>query len=275
MTDTAAYAALAHVDRDHAYGPDPRHRLDVYYQAQPNGALLVDIHGGGWFQGDKSKEVALASRLADAGYLVAAVNYRFADGQSGANLYPAQVDDTLTAVRWLKEALTLEFDRDRIGAIGGSSGGNLAFELALALGAPGASWSGLIDLAGFMARHGDAAPHKVVIDDSQPSALIDQGGADPGYYKWLLFNLLGRDLEGLDAATPVNRVTRNCGPMLFAGSMDELVPPEEMLIAAAALMGAGVPVRVILFEGRRHAAAYIDDVWDETLRFFAHYLPAS
>ncbi|MDR0591836.1 MAG: alpha/beta hydrolase [Bifidobacteriaceae bacterium] len=273
MTESAAPAnALARVERDLAYGPDPRQRLDLYHPARPNGALLIDIHGGGWFQGDKSKEAGLAGRLAGAGYLVAAPNYRFADGVSGANLYPAQVDDALAAVGWLKAARELDFDRGRIGGIGGSSGGNLAFELALSLGMPGASWSGLLDLAGFLARHGDAKPHKAVFDDSRPSAEIDQGGADPGYYKWLVFNLLGPDLDGLDVATPINRVTSHCGPMLFANSLDELVPPEEMLIAATALMRAGVPTRTVLLEGRRHATAYLEDVLADTLAFFAHYL---
>jgi acetyl esterase/lipase len=272
MSDTAATLTPPARDLDLAYGPDPRHRLDVYHPAEPNGALLVDIHGGGWFQGDKSKEEALAARFSDAGYLVAAPNYRFADGGAGANLYPAQVDDMLAAVNWLKGEAALAFDRSKIGAVGGSSGGNLAFELALSLGVPGVSWSGLLDLAGFMARHGDATPHKVAMDGSAPSARLDQGGADPGYYKWLVFNLLGPDLDGLDVATPIGRVTPAAGPMLFANSLNELVPPEEALIAATVMMRAGVPTRTILFEGQRHAAGYIDDVFEETLRFLGHYL---
>jgi acetyl esterase/lipase len=276
MTGTATNAMTtnATAQRDLVYGPDPRHRFDLYHSSRPNGALVVAIHGGGWFQGDKSKQAALASRLADAGYLVAAPNYRFADGESGVNLYPAQVDDLLAVVDHLRADPALEFDRSRIGTIGGSSGGNLAFELAISLGLPGVSWSGLLDLAGFMARHGDASPHKVVIDESRPGAEIDQGGADPGYYKWLLFNLLGPGLDGLDVATPVSRVTDTTGPMLFANSMDELVPREEILIAASALMRVGVPSRTVLFEGTRHADGYINDVFDGTLRFLAHYLAA-
>jgi acetyl esterase/lipase len=261
----------ATVDRDLAYGPDPRNQLDVYYPHSPNGALLLAIHGGGWFQGDKAKQAPLAAAFSDAGYLVVAPNYRFADGAAGKNLYPAQVDDLLTAAEWLKGS-ALGFDRKRMGAIGASTGGNLAFELALSLGWPGASWSGLIDLAGFMARHGDAEPHKVVADESAPSAAIDQGGADPGYYKWLLFNLLGPGVAGLDVATPISRISRTTGPMFMANSMDELVPREEILIAGAALAYASVPSRLILLEGSRHGEAYMADVLTETLRFFEHYL---
>jgi acetyl esterase/lipase len=60
--------------------------------------------------------------------------------------------------------------------------------------------------------------------------------------------------------------------MFLANSMSELVPPEEIQIAATALMKAGVPVRTVLLEGSRHAEGYIEDVFDDSMRFLAHYL---
>ncbi|MDR2379840.1 MAG: alpha/beta hydrolase [Bifidobacteriaceae bacterium] len=259
------------VNKDLAYGPDLKHKLDVYYPPVANGAMILVIHGGGWWQGDKSKEEAVARRFAEAGYLAVVPNYRFAGGAdgSGTNLYPTQADDVLRAVDWA-ETSVLTFQR--FGAFGGSSGGNLALEIAIRRGAPAASWSGLVDLAGFMKRHGDAAPHRVVIDESTPGAAIDQGGADPGYYKWLLFNLLGPGLERLDEATPLRRISPTTGPVLLANSMDELVPREEPVEVASALVKAGVPTRVLLFEGSRHATGYLADALPETLRFFDHYL---
>ncbi|MDR2373265.1 MAG: alpha/beta hydrolase [Bifidobacteriaceae bacterium] len=137
----------ATVERDLAYGPDPRQRLDAYHPAAPNGAMILMIHGGGWWQGDKSKEAAVARRLADAGYLVAVPNYRFADGRRGVNLYPAQVEDVLAALAFARARGP---EVRRVGAFGGSSGGNLALEVAIARGVPAASWSGLLDLAGFI-----------------------------------------------------------------------------------------------------------------------------
>ncbi|MDR1393632.1 MAG: alpha/beta hydrolase [Bifidobacteriaceae bacterium] len=254
-----------------AYGPDPRHQLDLYHPVRANGAIIVCLHGGGWWQGDKSKEEALATRLAQAGYLVAVPNYRFANGQTGANLYPTQVCDVLAAIDWLIANGRAEAGQS-FGAFGASSGGNLALEVAIARGVPAACWSGLLDLSGFIARHGDATPHQVIIDDATPSGQIDQGGVDPGYYKWLLFNLLGPGLERLDQASPVGRISQATGPVLMANSMTELVPPEEPVNVAVALVAAGVPARVLLYEGSRHGEAYLEDALPETLRFFAHYL---
>jgi acetyl esterase/lipase len=270
-TERGAPTGIADVQRDITYGRDPRLKLDLYLPIRPNGAALVAIHGGGWWLGDKTEQADLASSLTAAGYLVAAPNYRLANGAAGLNLYPTQVEDLLGSIAWLRQNGPA-FDRSRIGVIGGSSGGNLALEMAIAAGLPAASWSGLIDLAGFVARHGDAQPHKLLIDSPVSGTSVDQGGADPGYYKWLLFNLLGPDLVGLNRATPIGRISSSTGPVLFANSLAELVPPEEALLAAAALTAAGVPSSILLFEGSRHAAAYAADALPETLRFFAHHL---
>jgi len=44
-------------DEDIAYGPDPRHRLDVYYQQNLEDApVFVFVHGGGFIMGDKRSE---------------------------------------------------------------------------------------------------------------------------------------------------------------------------------------------------------------------------
>lgn len=44
------------VERDIAYGPDPKQRYDVYLPAQvaPGAPILVMVHGGGWRTGDKN-----------------------------------------------------------------------------------------------------------------------------------------------------------------------------------------------------------------------------
>ncbi|MDR1087855.1 MAG: alpha/beta hydrolase [Coriobacteriales bacterium] len=264
---------MSTVTNDVAYGPDPLQTLDVYQPEQANGAALIDIHGGGWWFGDKAKDAGLATRLAQAGYLVFAVNYRLADSETRQNLYPTAVDDVQSAFAWVKSS-AYEFDRSRIGFIGGSSGGNLAVEASLLSGAPAVSWSGLLDLEGFMARHEATVPEKRLLSELAASSSIDQNGSDDPYYKWVVLNYLGQDTTLLHEATPIHRVTSAAGPMFLANSLKEFVPVDEPTTMQQALSAAGIPSRTVILQGTRHAEAYLSDVWAATLDFLAYYLPA-
>ena len=57
---------------------------------------VVVIHGGGWHNGDKTKFRALSIRLANLGYVVAAIEYRLADEAA----FPAAIHDCFAAVRY-------------------------------------------------------------------------------------------------------------------------------------------------------------------------------
>jgi acetyl esterase/lipase len=257
------------VTKDLPYGPDPRHRLDLYRPNAKVAGVVVDIHGGGWWTGDKSSELALAGTLSEAGYLVAVPNYRLADGAARKNLYPAQVDDVGAVLGWLT-GTGLAPDPSRIGVVGTSSGGNLAVEMAVRHGVPAVSWSGLLDLDGFVARHPGVIPRRA--DVSGGPGAIDQGGPDDRYYMWLVRNLLGGDLKRAAEATPIHRVGPSTGPIYLANSLAELVPAGEPVALASALVGAGLPVEVAILPGSRHAEGYAADVTAPTLAFLARYL---
>jgi acetyl esterase/lipase len=259
------------VIKDLAYGPDPRHRADVYLPAAPNGAGVLLAHGGGWWMGDKSMETHLASALADAGYVTAAINYRLADGAAGANLFPTQADDVSAALDWFA-AGPHRAPSGRYAAMGGSSGGNLAVEAAIRHSIPAVSWSGLLDLEGFMASHADAIPRQAIIDAGAQPGGIDQGGPDPAYYKWLVLNLLGGDLSRLHEATPSSRVGPATGPMFLANSLAELVPAGEAPRLALALVEAGIPAETMILAGSRHAEGYFTDAMPAALAFLGRNL---
>ncbi|MDR1426884.1 MAG: alpha/beta hydrolase [Bifidobacteriaceae bacterium] len=259
------------IARNLPYGPDPRHKLDLYRPTAAARAVIVDIHGGGWWTGDKSSETALASALAEAGYLVAAPNYRLADGGARLNLYPTQIEDIGSVLAWL-EGTGLAEDSSRIGVVGTSSGGNLAAEAAVRYGVPAASWSGLLNLDGFLADHPGVTPTRMDISTETPAEQIDQTGANDSYYAWLVGNLLGGDLSQATAATPIHRVGAKTGPMFLAGSLNELVPPKEVALMAFSLIGAGVSVETMVLRGTRHAQAYLSDALPGTLAFLRRYL---
>src|SRR6202034_4479304 len=97
--------------------------LDVYYFEQPSEKprpLMIWIHGGGWFSGNKS-DCPFIGELG-RGYVVASVEYWFFQKA----IFPAQIQDCQAAIRWLRaNAKKYNIDPDRIGVWGSSAGGHL------------------------------------------------------------------------------------------------------------------------------------------------------
>jgi dipeptidyl aminopeptidase/acylaminoacyl peptidase len=259
------------VRKDIRYGKDTKQKLDVYQPQKPNGAVIIVIHGGGWWQGDKKKEILIPPKLANEGYLVIVPNYRLVDGEKKINLYPTQVEDLQSVVQWLKKS-DYEFDPQKIGIFGSSSGGNLAAELGVANGYPTTTWSALIDFETLYKEHPNLKPEKREINNNTQSSDIDQIGKDDAYYKWVVGNLLGWDMSKLKDTTVINRVNKNSGPMFLVNSLNELVPAKETLRLGKALVNNEQEFQIFLLKGKRHAEGYYDDAIDLTVNFFKRYL---
>ena len=86
---------------------------------EPRPAILY-IHGGSWSGGSPTQFYRHAAQMAGHGIVGSCCRYRF----SGEATFPASVEDVKAAIRWLRaSAEDLGIDRDRIGVLGGSSGG--------------------------------------------------------------------------------------------------------------------------------------------------------
>jgi acetyl esterase/lipase len=97
--------------RDHAGGKLP---------------AVICIHGGGFRQGSRTSNDRRIVELASRGYVALTISYRL----SPQYHFPAALQDSKTAVRWLRaQASQYHVDPDRIGVIGGSAGGNLVLLL--------------------------------------------------------------------------------------------------------------------------------------------------
>ncbi|SFP32962.1 flavin-containing monooxygenase [Actinomadura madurae] len=116
---------------DHAYGPDPAHRLRIY-RPEPGATglpVVVYVHGGGFVGGslDVADEVArdLAVRT---GAVVVSATYR----RAPEHRFPAAHDDVYAALRWTAGTIAEHGgDPARIALAGDSAGGNLAAGAAL------------------------------------------------------------------------------------------------------------------------------------------------
>ena len=85
--------------------------------------VIVFIHGGGWSGGSKGPgNVPYFQQSFNSGFICADINYRL----STDSVWPAQIEDCKTAIRFLKaNATTYNIDTCRFGVIGGSAGGHL------------------------------------------------------------------------------------------------------------------------------------------------------
>ena len=89
----------------------------------PPRPIFVYLHGGGWTLGDLDTHDTVCRRIARAAdCMVVAVDYRL----SPEFPYPAAMDDTIAAVRWLAaNGAELGGDPTRLALGGDSAGGNL------------------------------------------------------------------------------------------------------------------------------------------------------
>jgi len=206
---------------------------------------IVLIHGGSWTRGDKADVAyrAVCQWLASAGYPTFAVDYRMAP----QFIFPAALDDVRTAVSWVrspKQVTRFDLDPDRIGAFGGSAGGNLAALLgttgsgSLSKGsrvAAVAELSGPVDLTGADAR-----------DDFVPVQLAFLGCATEA------------ECSAARTASPIFAVSDDDPPFFVANSTDELIPIAQSRRFVTALRAVGVPTTFVEVTGRLHSIAMLN-----------------
>ncbi|MEH3033589.1 MAG: alpha/beta hydrolase [Aeromicrobium erythreum] len=105
-------------------------RMIVHRPIDAQGApIVLNLHGGGWVQGNPEQSAWFASRVAArAGVVVVSPDYRLAPEHP----FPAAVDDTWALLQWVHaHAEELHGDADRIAVMGDSAGGGLAATVAL------------------------------------------------------------------------------------------------------------------------------------------------
>ncbi|MFW2383699.1 MAG: alpha/beta hydrolase [Acidimicrobiales bacterium] len=111
-------------------GPGGDVPVRVYRSGEPETAVILWFHGGGWVLGDlDTAELPARSLCAQTGCTVLSVGYRLAPEAR----FPGAVEDCLASLKWARtEAGTLRIDPDRLIVGGDSAGANLAAVVAVA-----------------------------------------------------------------------------------------------------------------------------------------------
>ncbi|MGN6271797.1 MAG: alpha/beta hydrolase [Protaetiibacter sp.] len=223
-------------------------------------AAVIVVHGGSWARGSKNDVAwrAVCQWLGKAGYPAFAVDYRLAPEHP----FPAAIDDVAAAVRWLREpeqVMRFGIDPARIGALGGSAGGNLVSLLGTRGSGPrdtGSRVAAVVELSGPIDLTGVAAT-----DDFVPVQLAYLGCA-------------GYDACPAAALASANtRVDDTDPPFLVVHSTEEMIPIEQARLFVRALRDAGVDTSYVTVEGRLHSIAMLDDeLKQRILDFFARTL---
>ena len=120
-----------------SYGPfGEANLLDVYRPKEAEGSLplLINVHGGGFFYGDKELYRFYAMDMATYGFAVINMNYRL----SPENHFPAPLEDIHAVMGFAKEhAEEYGFDLTRIFMMGDSAGAQLTSHYAAINSNPG------------------------------------------------------------------------------------------------------------------------------------------
>jgi acetyl esterase/lipase len=232
--------------RDIPYRTADGHKLvlDIFRPKGVKGPMpgIVMIHGGSWNSGSKEQVQAVAEPMAKQGYVVANINYRLAP----ASKWPAQIEDSKAAVRWLRRnAKEYGVNPARIGAVGFSAGAQLAALLGTTTDDE--------------YRDGDAADVsstvQAVIAVSGPFDFYRWKEKDPDspFLSYYLGGTFREKPEAYRAASPVLHVTKDSPPfLLIDGAEDSLVLPENDDLMATALRKAGVQAEILRVKNAGH-----------------------
>lgn len=211
---------------DLAYGSEERQKLNIYLPRQKGThPVVVFVHGGSWRSYDKDHFEFVGESFARAGYVTVLINYRLVPAFS----YPAFVQDTAKAFRWVKDHIAhYAGDPENIFVAGHSAGAyNVAESIVnqnilAAEGLKATDFRGVIGIAG---------PYDFDLK-----------------YTPQVFGTYLRE-----QVMPANHVQGALPPfLLLVAEKDELVDPANGTSMKKALEKNGTPVDFITFPNLNH-----------------------
>lgn len=224
--------------------------LDIYYPKHAGKELpvIMWIHGGGFVSGNKEQTQEYGMALANAGYVVANINYALAPGQK----YPGPVIQSNQALKYLQDHIgQYGGDMNRLFIGGDSAGAQIASQTAAVITNDKLATSMGIQpsvdkkqLKGALLYCGLYNMDRM----TQPqSSFILRLGVKSVFWSYTGVKDFAT-FSRLDEMSTVNHVTPDYPPVfLTVGDVDPLAPHSADLIAV--LTRNGVEVDTVLFDG--------------------------
>ena len=223
---------------------------------------VVSIHGGSWARGDKANDDwrNVCRWLASEGFVAYSLNYRLVPEA----LFPAAIDDVALAVEWMRTPDNAErfgIDPARIGAFGGSAGGNLAALL-------GTRGTGPLDEGSRVAAVAElSAP-----TDLRREAVLRDGGNE--LLQTIITRYLGCEEWTLcpqaEDASPSTFIDRSDPPFFIGHAEAEFIPLAQAQNFAGALDAAGIGVEYAVVPGGDHSIGILDEAMRARVAAFLH-----
>ena len=259
------------VEKNIQYGqvPGTELKLDLYSprDLQTKVPALIFVHGGGWKSGHRNDYRYYCIKFAELGYVVATISYRLIDVAP----FPAAIEDTKCAVRWMrKNAEQHHVDPNRIAILGGSAGGHLSMMAGYSSDVP--------ELEGQGGHSNFSSRVQAVVNLYGPCDLTTPTAVDN---KTVLNFFAGKTFDEVPEqyrlASPTTHITPDDPPTLtFHGTIDDIVPIAQADLLDKQLAVAKVSHQYHRLEGWPHTmdlAASVNQYCFQTItNFLAEHL---
>ncbi len=245
---------------DAAYGTDAAQKMDIYLPAgrsQATTRVLLIIHGGGWYEGDKKDMNDFAAKFYSrmSNYAVVNMNYRLVTFAPARYMLPTQTDDIRSAMDYIGKNAAEFGVKPEFVVLGLSAGGHLAMLYSY--------------------KYDTDRRVKATVNIVGPSNFDDSY-----YLNNLVYGLgmtyitnpsnLPTDMKAPVFGSPVTWITKNAPPTIsFYGTNDKLIPPSQHLALEDALNKYKIPNQKYIYDGGHIQASYdqSDDIVTKTIQF--------
>ncbi|MEQ1554955.1 MAG: alpha/beta hydrolase, partial [Ferruginibacter sp.] len=263
VTPTIPTVLAASNSTNVSYGTSTLQKMDIYLpqgRSVTTTKVMVIVHGGGWYIGDKSEMQAfvdiLKTRLPD--YAFVNINYRLTTTTNGI-AFPAHEQDVKAATDFIYNKRAEYNISDKFVMLGASAGAHLALLQAYKNTIP--KVKAVVDLYG---------PTDMTDMYYNPASSLVQPSTIGFVVAGSIFGNPITNATTFNNGSPIKYVSaQSCPTIIFHGEADSLVKPSQSVSLSTKLNQFNVVNQLKLYPGEPHVyvGASLDDTINKTIAF--------